>query len=476
MILRLKILLVVCFAFIGTQTKAQTPDQLKKIDQFIQQNIDKNHIPGLSIAIVDKDKVVFSKGYGKDGNNKAIISSSSFAIASLSKAFTAMAVMQLAEAGKINLDAPVKKYIPSFIMADARADRITVRQFLNQTSGLSDMVYPELSFKQQPVSGSNAIKNLKDVNLANSPGEKFQYHNPNYQVMAHLVEVVSQEKFSDYLQKHIFEPLQMKHTAAYHSTLQFRNNLPQGHIFMFGQPRKMDEPDWYIEGSAGMVSTTSDLAKWLMLYLNKGAYKGQRLLSSQGVETMFSHPANSGYGLGWFVDKEKNVSHSGVFWTYQAEQMIMTKEGYGIVILFNSGINAFQDYHAFLKGVYDVLSNQAPEAPFISSTIYELLMATFIILTLILTTYRFRNMKLWVLRNRAKPKWLVIGKNMVRLLPLVLLLLAPILLALLSNRVLSWERIFLMAPSVIIWLGMVAFCNLLVFITRTIKLRSRNNL
>lgn len=476
MILRLKILLVACFAFIFTLAKAQTPEELKRIDQFIQQNIDKNHIPGLSIAIVDKDKVIFSKGYGKDGNNKAIISSSPFAIASLSKAFTAMAVMQLVETGKINLDAPVKKYIPSFTMSDTLAGQITVRQFLNQTSGLSDEVYPELAFKKQPVSTMNTIENLKDVKLANNPGEKFQYHNPNYQIMAHLVEVVSQEKFSEYLQKHIFEPLQMKHTTAYRSTLQFRNNLPQGHIFMFGQPKKSDEPEWFIEGSAGMLSTTSDLAKWLMLYLNKGTYKGQRLLSAQGVETMSSLPANSGYGLGWFVDKEKNVSHSGVFWTYQAEQMIMTKEGYGIVILFNSGINAFQDYHAFLKGVYNILSNREPEAPFISSTIYELLMATFIILTLILTTYRFRNMKLWVLKNRAKPKWLVISKNMVRLLPLVLLLLAPILLALLSNRVLSWERIFLMAPSVIIWFGIVAFCNLLVFITRTIKLRSLNNL
>ena len=471
--IRLKIVLAVCFAliFTGAQTKAQTPEQLKKIDQFIQQNIDKNHIPGLSIAIVDKNKVIFSKGYGKDGNNKAIISSSLFAIASLSKAFTAMAVMQLVEAGKINLDTPVKKYIPAFTKADARADQITVRQFLNQTSGLSDVVYPELTFTNQPVSTLNTIENLKDVKLANSPGEKFQYHNPNYHVMAHLVEVVSREKFSDYLQKHIFAPLQMSHTANYSSTVAFKNSLPQGHIFLFGQPKKMNEPNWFIEGSAGMVSTTSDLAKWLMLYLNKGEYKGQRLLSEKGIETMFSNPANSPYGLGWFVDAEKNVSHSGVFWTYQAEQLILTKEGYGIVILFNSGINAFHDYHAFLQGVRNVLVNQEPEFPFMPATIYELLIGTIIILTLILTTYRFRNLKMWLLKNRAKPRWVLVGKNIVRLLPLAFLLLAPTLLTLLSSRALSRERIFLMAPSVIIWLGIVAFCNLLIVVIRTIRLR-----
>lgn len=475
MIKRLKITGLVCFvsALVSIQAKAQIDVQLKAIDRFVQKNIDNNHIPGLSIAIVNKNQVIFSKGYGKDGNDRTIISSTPFAIASLSKAFTALAVMQLVEAGKINLDAPVKQYIPSFKMADTRADKITVRQLLNQTSGLSDMVYPELSFKQQPASTQNTIDNLKDVKLDSNPGETFRYHNPNYQVMAHLVEVVSQEKFADYLQKHIFTPLQMTHTSSHHSTLEFQRKVPQGHIFVFGQPVKLNEPNWFIEGSAGLVSTTSDLARWLMLYLNKGEYKGQRLLSEKGIETMFSTPANSRYGLGWFVDAQKNVSHSGVFWTYQAEQMIMTKEGYGIVILFNSGINAFQDYHTFLQGVAEILTNQEPDVPFMNSSIYELLMATFIILTLLLTFMRFRNMKTWVAKHRLKPSWVVTSESIVRLLPLAVLLLAPTLLTLISHRVLSWERIFLMAPSVIIWLGIVALCNLMIVVVRIVNLRKR---
>jgi CubicO group peptidase (beta-lactamase class C family) len=475
MIKRLKITGLVCFvsALVSIQAKAQIDVQLKAIDRFVKKNIDNNHIPGLSIAIVDKNQVIFSKGYGKDGNNRAIISSTPFAIASLSKAFAAMAVMQLVEAGKINLDEPLKKYVPSFKMADTRADKITVRQLLNQTSGLSDVVYPELSFKQQPASTLNTLDNLKDVELANNPGEKFQYHNPNYQLIAHLVEVVSRMKFADYLQKHIFTPLQMTHTQAVHTTLEFQKHVAKGNIFVFGQPVKLNEPNWFIEGSAGLVSTTSDLARWLMLYLNKGEYKGQRLLSEKGIETMFSTPANSRYGLGWFVDEQKNVSHSGVFWTYQAEQMIMTKEGYGIVILFNSGINAFQDYHTFLQGVAEILANQEPEIPFMNSSIYELLMATFILLTLLLTFMRFRNMRTWVAKHRLKPSWVITCKSIVRLLPLFVLLLAPTLLTLISHRVLSWERIFLMAPSIIIWLGIVALCNLMIVIVRIVSLRRR---
>ncbi|MBA4853861.1 serine hydrolase [Emticicia sp. BO119] len=475
MIQRLKLTLFTCFtiASVSIQANAQADAQLKLIDQFIQKNMANNHIPGLSIAIANKNQLIFSKSYGKDGNGKNIISSTPFAIASLSKAFTSMAVMQLVEAGKINLDSPVKTYIPSFSMADPLADKITVRQFLNQTSGLSDVVYPELSFKQQPASTANTIDNLKDVKLDTKPGEKFHYHNPNYHILARLVEVVSHEKFIDYLQKHIFAPLQMTHTASYHTTLEFQKHLAQGNIFVFGQPVKINEPNWFIEGSAGIVSTTSDLARWLRLYLNKGAYQEQRLLSEKGIETMFTPPANSSYGLGWFVDAQKNVSHSGVLWTYQAEQMILTKEGYAIVILFNSGINAFQDYHTFMQGVSNILTNQEPELPLMNDSIYELIMATFILLILLLTFMRFRNMRTWIAKHRLKPSWIVNSKIIIRLLPLVFLLLTPTLLTLLSHRVLSWERIFLMAPSVIIWLGIAALCNLLIVIVRVVNLRKR---
>lgn len=470
---KLTFIFLASFTFAFGNAYAQTPDTFSRINQFIEQNIEKSHIPGLSIAIVDKNKVIFSKGYGKDGNNRAISSNSPFAIASLSKAFTAMAVMQLVEAGKLNLDSPIKKYIPSFKMADSRADQITVRQFLNQTSGLSDMVYPELTFKQQPASLENTIENLKDVVLAGNPGEKFRYHNPNYHVAARLVEVASQEKFSAYLQKHIFAPLQMTHSSNHHSTLEFRKNLPQGNIFLFGQPLAIDEPNWFIEGSAGMISTTSDLAKWLIMYMNKGTYNGQKLLSEQGIETMITKPASSSYGLGWFVDEQKNISHSGVLWTYQAQQMILTKEGYGIVILFNSGINAFQDYHSFLKGVAEILTNQELTLPFLPNSFYEMLLFAFIIITLGLTVMRFRNLRMWAIKHKAKPSWVVISKSIVRLIPIALFVSAPSILALISQRALSWERIFLMVPSGMIWLGVVGICNLLIVAARIIQLNKR---
>lgn len=118
----------------------------EKIDEYIQSRLRSAGIPGLAIAVVYRDSVVMAKGYGVNSNGQPITSNTPFAIASLSKAFTAAAILQLAEKKLVSLDSPVIKYIPSFKLKDARGPHITIRNLLNQTSGLSDKVFPELAF------------------------------------------------------------------------------------------------------------------------------------------------------------------------------------------------------------------------------------------------------------------------------------------------------------------------------------------
>ena len=469
------------FITLATQSHAQIGNKLQAIDDLLQLKLDKSKIPGLAIAIVHQNQIIFSKGYGKDGNDKPITGDSPLAIASLSKSFTAMAIMQLVEAGKINLDTPLNNYIPSFEMNDARASQITIRHLLNQTSGLSDMVYPELSFRQQPVSVKNTIENLKKVSLASNPGQKFHYHNPNYQILARLVEVVSKESFSAYLTKHIFEPLQMTQTSNVTNTKAFFNKTPnllsKGNIFVFGKPMKLNEPEWLVEGAAGMTSTANDMAKWLILHLNKGQWQEKQLLSHKGIQQMFTPPSNikSSYGMGWIIDEQKNVSHTGILWTYQAEQVLLPKEGYGVVILFNSGINALQDYHAFMQGVTDILTNQKPELPYFSNIIYEILIGLSILITIILGVYRLRQLNKWVNNYKKRPLWNSWIRLICRLLPLILFIFLSPIMAFLFKRALSWERIFLMMPNIIIWLGIVALMNIIIVVTRIVRLIRNNN-
>ena len=162
-------------------------------------------IPGAAVAVTRGDQVLMVRGYGHDSTGEAVTGDSLFRIASLSKSFTALAVMQLVDAGLLGLDDPVQQHLPEFQLGDPRADQITVRQLLDHTSGLTDAMVPELS-RTQPRTPTEATTSLRSAHLASTPGTSWSYHNPNYQVAARLVEVLSGEPFDRYLRHHILEP------------------------------------------------------------------------------------------------------------------------------------------------------------------------------------------------------------------------------------------------------------------------------
>jgi len=445
---------------------AQNKTILDKVDQYLQSKFLTSNVPGFAVAIVDQHKITFSKGYGKTGSEKKITGNTPFAIASLSKAFTAFAVMQLADSGKLNLDSAIGKYL-DFSSPEIR--RITVRQFLNQTSGFSDKVFPELQFRIQPANLETAIARLNSVKPATTPGTRFSYHNPNYHVLARLVEVLSGESFPGYLQKHILGPLQMTSTFSVANTKNFyaNNKLSKGHTYLFGVPLKTKEFDWFVEGSAGMVSSVNDMARWLMLHLNNGNYNGNQLLSSAGIKSMQTPPDNnSGYGMGWVNDGNGNISHTGILWTYQSHQLLMTKKGYGLVILFNGGLNIFKDYDSFMQGIAAILNNDPPtstESPLVA---FEVLVGAFLVLSLFYCIRRLTRLKAWQEKNYKTHSFKLYAKLLCRLFPMALLLIIPQIIIAMSGRVLSWERIFWFMPDIIIWLGTVAILNLAIVLFR----------
>ncbi|MDB5120062.1 MAG: hypothetical protein JWN56_1280 [Sphingobacteriales bacterium] len=445
---------------------AQHKSFLNKVDQYLQSKFRKSNIPGFAVAIVNHNKVIFSKGYGKTGDQQPITGNTPFAIASLSKAFTALAVLQLADSGKLNLDSDIGYYLPSFPL---KTTKITVRQLLNQTSGLSDKVFPEMEFKIQPYDLEASIQRLSNVRLTNKPGDKFNYHNTNYQILAKLVEVISAEEFSNYLHKHVLMPLQMNHTFSYAHTKDFYagKDLSEGHAFVLGYPLRIKELDWFVEGSAGMVSSVNDMAQWLMVNLNNGNYNGNQLLSRTGINAMRTPPDHrSSYGMGWITDRSGNLNHSGILWTYQSEQLLMTKQGYGIVILFNGGLNAFQDYNSFVRGISTILNNQTPESLVLPTIFYEALVCVSIIISLFYGIRRLNRLKAWHEKFCKVSIFRLYFKLLLRLFPITILLFIPYLFTALSGRVLSWERIFWTMPSIVIWLGTVSIMNLFIVLTR----------
>ncbi|MDJ1499614.1 serine hydrolase domain-containing protein [Xanthocytophaga agilis] len=445
------------------------PDQIDTtaIDSFIKEYLQKTNISGIAVAIVDKNKILFSKGYGQTTSNHIITGDTPFAIASLSKSFTALAVMQLVDAGKINLTLPVAHYLPTFHINDPEGAKITVAQLLYQTSGLSDLGFPDMKL-DQPHSLERAMVNLQQAHLTNNPGQKYHYYNPNYQILARLIEVVGKEDFSNYLKKHIFDPLHMNHTVNVTHTQEFYTktggNLAKGYYSLFGTSLPKEEQDWFVSGSAGMVSTVNDMSNWLRLQLNNGTIDSTQLLSTKGIRILHTPPTGvkSNYAMGWKAGNNGELSHGGILWTYQSEQTLLTKEGYGIVVLCNNGINAFQDFHGFMEGIITLLRNQPIGASGISNNGYAMLSILAIGIALGMGIYRLYRSSKWIVNYSKGSKWRSWFVLSLRLIPCCLLIFMPHLIAFASGRVLHWEGIFLMMPEIMIWLGIVAIVNILI--------------
>ncbi|MBD2702338.1 beta-lactamase family protein [Spirosoma sp. BT702] len=466
------VLLFSCSVFVHA-TYAQS--LTNKLDRYVQERLDKSSIPGLAIAVVHNDTLLFSKGYGKTSANVPVTSNTPFAIASLSKAFTAMAIMQLVEAGRISLDVPVVQYVPSFSTEDNRAKSITVRQLLHQTSGLADTGFPELAFRQQPATLDEAMARFNVARLVSEPGQQYHYHNPNYRLLAKIVEAVSHEPFAGYLQKHIFQPLHMTHTSDVSTTKSFyigSDKIDHGHIFFLGKPVAVREPDWFIDGAAGMHSTVNDMGHWLSLQLAHGRVGDTQLLSRESMTLMHNPLPNISlhYGMGWIVRSDSSLYHSGILWTYSAEQILLTKDGYGVVMLFNSGINPYVDYNSFLRGVTDILAGQEPEIPTLPDWILPIGVGLILLLFIGLAIRRFFRINQWFQTYQQRPVWRSWFFLLVRLLPFVTFLLIPTLLTAISGRVLNWERIFLMMPDGVIGFGLIALLNLAIAVTRLVQI------
>ncbi|MEO6550274.1 MAG: serine hydrolase domain-containing protein [Ferruginibacter sp.] len=437
----------------------------QKIDNYLQSKFEKGNIPGFTVAVVKKDKILLSKGYGKSSNHQDLTANTPFAIASLSKAFTALAIMQLVESGKIILDVPISMYYPSFPLLTSK---ITVRKLLNQTSGLSDKFFPEMQYNQQPQDLDASIERLRGRKFDIEPVEKFHYHNPNYQILARIVELVSKQSFSEYLRENICEPLGMKYTKNISLTNYFYTsnggNLAEGYNFIFGISRKMKELNWFVEGSAGMTSTADDMAKWLMLFLNKGKSNGASLLNAENIQLMLTPSKKSGssYGMGWSINDERIATHTGILWTYQSEQMLMLEKGYGVVILFNSGLNAFQDYGSFSQGILEIINGNTPGVGIQLSIYLELLMVLLMIVTFYFGIKSIKEKRKW--QNKMVLRLTL--NVLLRLFPLIIFILIPQIMIFISGRVLSWERVFWMMPSIIIWLAIQSTFNIIIIFLR----------
>lgn len=335
--------------------------KLAEIDAYAEKARQDWNIPGLAVAIVKDDKVVFAKGYGVRDLNKPekVDENTLFAIASNSKAFTTASLAILIDEKKIGgWDDKVSKYLPEFQMYDPWVTReMTLRDLVSHRSGL-DTFSGDLLWYDTTYSTDEILRRVRFLKPVSSFRSRYGYQNLMFMAAGRIVEKVSGKSWGAFIEERILKPLGMKRTTT--SVREIEKNFASPHNESGGKLRAL--PLGNVDnaiGAAGLNSSVADVAKWLRLQLNRGKFEGKTIYSEQRAGEMWQQniflgvnpfPAReaptqmfSGYGLGWFLNDyrgRKVVSHSGGLDGMITQTAMMPAENLGLVVLTNSETGA----------------------------------------------------------------------------------------------------------------------------------------
>ena len=326
--------------------------QTDKIDNYIKLEMSKRHIPGLSIAVVKNGKIIKSKGYGL-ANIELNVSAQPktvYPIFSMTKQFTAAAIMLLVEEGKISLDDNINKYILGLPFLWSA---ITVRHLLTHTSGIKDWgedtadtasnwrnLMKELRKK------TNTSDKVSGFALHFQPGEKMQYCNRGYALLGLIIENVSGKAYKDFVHDRIFHPLHMDVTRM-NILEDIIPNRAAGYILQNNILTNVQPDVPFSDG--GLISTVIDLANW------DAALYTEKILKRSSLEQMWT-PAklnngekgislfNNYYGFGWFLGEmngHKYVDHAGSGLGFTSEIIRFVNDKLSVIVLTNRGADDF---------------------------------------------------------------------------------------------------------------------------------------
>jgi CubicO group peptidase (beta-lactamase class C family) len=299
------------------------------------------NIPGASIAVVRGDRVIFAKGFGTADveTGDAVKPEMLFRLGSTTKMFTATALVGLALEGKLDLNAPIGKYITGLA---PKLSQVTANQLLSHTAGIHD---------EAPMYGSHddaalgiGIHQWTDAWLFTAPGKVFSYSNPGYWMAGYLVEVLSGKPYADAMEELVFHPCGMMRTTL-RPTTAMTWPLAQGHDFANGKnhvarPAADNAASW---PAGSIFSNTSDLARFVTAFLNRGMLDGKRVLDPQVFNLLSSPHARypdspESYGYGLTVREFRGVhmvEHSGSRMGYGSFVRMAPEQRVGIIVLTN---------------------------------------------------------------------------------------------------------------------------------------------
>ncbi|MBG9839332.1 penicillin-binding protein [Bacillus tropicus] len=426
------------------------------LDKYIEKFIKEQNIPGAAVAIVHNKEVFFTKTMGVTGESeKKVTSKTPFAIGSISKSLTALAIVKLIEDKKIKLEDPVQRYLPWLKLKNPQiSSAITIQHLLTHTSGIS--TYEGLSLSDKQSKSSTALKEnvmkLSNVKVTALPSEKYQYSNANYMILGALIEEVTNETYSSYMEKHVFQPLNMNGAAASKENAYEKGYLT-GYQSWFGIPRKSVVSYDNAGAPYGYITANlEDMIQYIM-FLNRP--EDAQLLKQENMHLylspLYKKNSEKGYGFGLRTtninESETMIWHSGSTPDARAELFNLNESGWGGVILTNKNHVLEETALSVLKkGIISILNGEEPvdipkNIPLIQIVLLIVTLILFIISIMLIKKYKH-------MKTVKKLIWLFIGS--------LFLLISIVFIPLLTYSTSSpWRTIKIFAPDVALFTSII---------------------
>ncbi len=331
--------MLISFAVSSVTAQTQLPTDLaQKIDTLVADTLAKTGVPSASIAVVKDGKIAYVKAYGdaKLEPRTPATSQMRYSIGSISKQFTAAAMLLLQEQGKLSLDDKVAKYIPDL----TRANEVTIRQLLSHTSGYQDY-WPQdyvMPGMLQPTTSQKIMDAWAKKPLDFEPGTKWQYSNTNYVIAGVIIEKVARMPLLDFLQQRIFKPLQMASVTDIDSERLTESDAIGYQRFGLGplRPAPKEGKGWLF-AAGELAMQAQDLAKWDISIMDQKLLKpgSYQLL---GTDVELKNGLATQYGLGVSVASQgghRSLSHGGEVSGFTAQNIVFPDDRAAVVVLTN---------------------------------------------------------------------------------------------------------------------------------------------
>ena len=458
-------------------------DEFAAVDSYVKSTIDAWAVPGAAIGIVQDGKVIHLASFGTatvDG--RAMTTETPIVIGSVGKSITALAVRQLIERGRLDLDSPVTRYVPWFRLAApaATTDLITIGRLLGHTSGLSTADGQDPDWYEPGLTPTDVARGLASVSLDRRVGI-YEYSNLNYVVLGVVIETVTGESYGDYVQEQVFTPLRMAQSYTRLDAVPASPGLTSGHRYLFGVPVPSTEPYPTAIVPAGyQISSAEDMARFVAALSNGGVFEGLDIVTGappRSPDRDFTtdwQPISAAPGL--------TSNQSGSTLNTNADILVEPARHYGVVVLMNANPIQFLGLPGgaadIASGIARVSRGADPVAAAPNVRLVYLFVDAILVLLATLLVIHVARARTWSARlERARRRRLFLARSILAdaALPLCVLIGIPLAIGATGSSppgdvVAGWRFVFWTLPDI----GIALLClSIVPIVVGTFKLAGR---